>query len=50
MIELVKKNLARAWIDYQKAYNMVPHSWIEECLKIFIAGNIKRLLLNGTTD
>ena len=22
------KNLGMAWIDYQKAYDMVPHSWI----------------------
>ena len=27
-----KKNLAVAWIDYKKAYDMVPHSWIVECL------------------
>ena len=25
------KNLAMAWIDYQKAYDMVPHSRIIEC-------------------
>ena len=23
------------WIDYQKAYDMVPHSWILECLELF---------------
>ena len=23
-----KTNLAMAWIDYKKAYDMVPHSWI----------------------
>ena len=23
-----KKNLAMAWIDYKKLYDMVPHSWI----------------------
>ena len=22
------KNLAMAWIEYKKAYDMVPHSWI----------------------
>ena len=22
------KNLAMAWIDYKKAYDVVPHSWI----------------------
>ena len=28
-----KKNLAMAWIDYRKAYDMLPHSWMLECLK-----------------
>ena len=28
------KNLAMAWVDYKKAYDMVPHSWIIECLKM----------------
>ena len=23
-----KKNLAMGWIDYRKAYDMVPHSWV----------------------
>ena len=23
-----KKNLAMGWIDYQKAFDMLPHSWI----------------------
>ena len=29
-----KKNLAMGWIDCQKAYDMVPHSWILVKLKI----------------
>ena len=29
------KNLAIAWIDYKKSYDMVPHSWIIECLDLF---------------
>ena len=29
------KNLAMAWIDYKKAYDMVPHSWIIECSDLF---------------
>ena len=46
-----KKNLAMAWINYQKAYDMVRHSLIEECLNNFgIARNIKRLVVNSTTD
>ena len=28
-------NLDMAWIDYRKAYDMVPHSWIGECLEQF---------------
>ena len=30
-----KKSLAVAWIDYRKAYDLVPHSWILECLTLF---------------
>ena len=29
------KNLAKTWVDYKKAYDMVPHSWIIECLDLF---------------
>ena len=29
------KNLAMAWIDYKKAYDMVPQSWILHCLKMY---------------
>ena len=29
-----RKNLAMAWIDYKKAYDMVPQSWILHCLKM----------------
>ena len=39
-----KKNLAIAWIDYKKVYDMVPHSWIKKCLDLFrVAENIKTL-------
>ena len=42
------KNLRIAWIDYKKAYDMVPHSWIIECLDLFgLAENIKSLLANS---
>ena len=42
------KNLAMAWIVYKKAYDMVPHSWIIECLDLFgVAENIKSLLVNS---
>ena len=29
------KNSAVSWIYYKKAYNMVPRSWIIDCLKIY---------------
>ena len=29
------QNLAMAWIDYEKAYDMVPHSWIINSLKMY---------------
>ena len=46
--EVKSKNLAKAWIDYKKAYDMVPHSWIMECLDLFgVAENIKRLLVDS---
>ena len=45
-----KKNLAVAWIDYKKTYDMVPHSWIVECfgmvgvseqIKLFLSESMK---------
>ena len=42
------KDLAMAWIDYKKAYDMVPHSWIIECLDLFrVAETIKSLSVNN---
>ena len=42
------KNLAVASIDFKKAYAMVPHSWIIECLDLFgVAENRKSLLVNS---
>ena len=48
MSSLEKKNSAMAWIDYKKAYDMVPYSWIKECLEMFgVAENIKTLLVDS---
>ena len=34
-------NIAMAWVDYKKAYDMTPHSWIIESLKFAnVADNI----------
>ena len=30
-----RKNLAMVWIDYKKADDMVPQSWIINCLKMY---------------
>ena len=43
------KNLAMCWIDnmYKKAFDMVPHSCILECLAMFgVAENVRVLLAN----
>ena len=43
--------LAMGWIDYKKAFDMVPHSWILKCLDMFkVADNIKVLLTNSMTN
>ena len=47
-VKPTNKNLAMAWIDYKKAYDMVPYSWIIECLDLFrVAENIKSLLVSS---
>ena len=36
-----------AWIDYRKAYDMIPPSWISERLDLFgVAENSKKFLAN----
>jgi len=34
-----KKNLCMAWIDYQKAFDKVPHSWIIKSLELIGINN-----------
>jgi hypothetical protein len=34
-----KKNLSMAWIDYQKAFDRVPHSWIIKSLELIRINN-----------
>ena len=43
-----KTNLSMAWIDYKKAFDMVPHSWIIECLQIYGAAENLITLLSNT--
>jgi hypothetical protein len=43
-----KKNLSMCWIDYQKAYDMVPHNWIIETLRNNgIASNLVTFIANS---
>ena len=38
-------NLSMAWIDYRKAYDLVPHSWVNEYMEMFgIAENLRTFL------
>ena len=38
-------NLSIAWIDYKKAYDFVPHSWVNECMEMFgSAKNVRKFL------
>ena len=40
-----KTNLHVAWIDYKKAFDSLPHSWIAKCLEIVgVSGNIRQFL------
>ena len=44
-VRMRKKNLAVAWIDYKKAYDMVPYSWIVEYLRmVVVSEQIKHFL------
>lgn len=46
-----KKALAMAWVDYRKAYDMLPHSWILESLGLIkVAKNIDGLLRGSMGD
>ena len=46
-----KRFLSMAWIDYRKAYDMLPHSWILETLgMIKVAKNIEGLLMRSMAD
>ena len=38
-------NLSITWIDHRKAHDLVPHSWVNECMEMFgIAENLRTLL------
>ena len=38
-------NLSMAWIDYGKVFDLVPHSWVNECMEMFgTAENLRTFL------
>ena len=38
-------NLFMTWIDYRKAYDLVPHSSVNDCMEMFgIAENLRTFL------
>ena len=40
-----EKNLTLAWVDYKKAYGMIPHYWVIECLDMVgVSEKIKHFL------
>ena len=46
-----QRYLSMAWIDYRKAYDMLPHSWILETLELIkVANNIDSLLRGSMKD
>ena len=34
-LEEMSRNLSTNWIDYKKAFNSVPHSWIPKSLELY---------------
>ena len=43
-----KVGLNMVWIDYRKAYDMAPHSWIKKSMEMCgVADNISHLLFKG---
>ena len=48
MREAKRTCLSMAWIDYKKAYDMVPHSWVLEVMGMMgVAGNVDGLIRGG---
>ena len=40
-----ERNLSMAWIDYKKAFDSVPHTWISRCLELYkISDNLRNFL------
>ena len=45
-----RKNLPYAWIKYKKAYDMVPQSWIIDCLEMYKISDMEETLKNWKVE
>ncbi len=45
--ENAKRSLSVCWIDYRKAYDLVPHEWILQTLKVVKAPQLVRRVIEG---
>ena len=50
-----RRNLSMAWIDYRKAFDSVPHSWINRCMELYkindkIRGFLGKQMAKWKTD
>ena len=43
-----KKNLATGWVDYKKAFDSVPHSWILKCLEMYNISQIMKEFIESS--
>ena len=43
-----KRNLTTAWIDYKKAFDSVPHTWILKCIELFKISPIIREFMKSS--
>ena len=45
MLDAKRKRRIWAWVDYKKAYDMGPHSWLREVVEMMgVADNVRSLL------
>ena len=43
-----RKSMSLAWIDYSKAFDSIPHSWLAETLRIYKASPILQTFISKT--
>ena len=39
--------LGMEWMDYKKAFDMVPYSWLKKCMMFGVAENVQKVLSNS---